>query len=58
MCVLFFLQEKQLSSCRKQLTTVEGEMNYVRDQVTTTEVSLARVYNYDVARRKSERVNK
>ena len=46
------LQERQLSGCLAQLAAAQLDYDYVRDQVTTTEVSLARIYNYDVMRRK------
>lgn len=46
------LLEVQLAGCRKQLGVVRREQEYVTDQLTTTEVSMARVYNYDVTRRK------
>ena len=47
-----YLQETQLAGCQKQLDAAEKDFDYVRDQVTTMEVSLARIYNFDVARRK------
>lgn len=47
------LQERQLAGCRAQLAAAQRDHDYVRDQVTTMEVSLARIYNYDVARRKA-----
>ena len=46
------MQENQLDGCRQQLTASQKDFDYARDQVTTTEVSLARVYNYDVDKRK------
>ena len=46
------LQEHQLEGCRAQLAASQKDFDYARDQVTTTEVSLARVYNYDVEKRK------
>jgi hypothetical protein len=49
---IFVMQENQLDGCRQQLTASQKDFDYARDQVTTTEVSLARVYNYDVDKRK------
>ncbi|KAL4527636.1 hypothetical protein Ndes2437A_g02784 [Nannochloris sp. 'desiccata'] len=46
------LLENQLEGCRAQLSASQTDFDYARDQVTTTEVSLARVYNYDVEKRK------
>jgi len=38
----------------KSLEDVKEQLAFLRDQMTTTEVSMARVYNWDVNRRKSE----
>ncbi|GAB4816291.1 hypothetical protein N2152v2_003337 [Parachlorella kessleri] len=46
------LLEVQLSGCRKQLGIVQREHEYIKDQLTTTEVCIARVYNFDVSRRR------
>lgn len=43
------LLEEQLASCVRQLDTLAHDCNYVRDQVTTTEVTMARVYNHAVS---------
>ena len=51
-CVLLCVQEQQLGGCRTLLESAKKDFEYIRDQVTTVEVSLARIYNYDVARRK------
>lgn len=45
------LLEEQLSSCVRQLDTLVKDCDYVRDQVTTTEVTMARVYNHAVVAR-------
>merc|ERR1739838_911248 len=37
----------------KSLEDVNEQMAFLRDQMTTTEVSMARVYNWDVNRRKA-----
>ena len=34
---------------------VDEDLGFLRDQTTTTEVSIARVYNYDVKRRQAEK---
>lgn len=46
------LLEQQLSGCSKQLHTAQLDYDYVKDQMTTTEVSMARIFNYDVLMRK------
>lgn len=52
------LLNDQLEGCRKQLAIVEFEKEYIRDQVTTTEVSVARIYNFGVAARRKEAEDK
>jgi len=49
------MQEQQFSGCARQLEAVAKDYDYVKDQLTTTEVSVARIYNYDVMHRKDIR---
>jgi len=35
---------------------VNEDIDYLKDQITTTEVNIARVYNYDVIKRREERL--
>jgi prefoldin subunit 5 len=42
------LLEEQLASCDAQLEELEDDYAYVADQTTTTQVTLARVYNHSV----------
>ena len=42
------LLEEQLVSCEQQLTEVDEDWGYVADQTTTTQVTLARLYNHSV----------
>jgi len=44
-----------LKACQDGLATNQGDWNDVRDCVTTTEVNIARVYNWDVEKRRKER---
>ena len=37
---------------------VEEDLLYIRDQMTTLEVNMARVYNWDVKRRQAEKNEK
>ncbi|XP_063049737.1 prefoldin subunit 3 [Engraulis encrasicolus] len=48
------LLEKNLSTASKNLESVEEDLDFLRDQFTTTEVNMARVYNWDVKRRSQE----
>jgi len=43
---------QNLESAEKQLSQIENDLDFLKDQLTTTEVSMARVYNWDVQRRK------
>ncbi|KAJ8882576.1 hypothetical protein PR048_014387 [Dryococelus australis] len=47
------LLEKNIASAKKNLSHVEHDLDFLRDQFTTTEVNMARVFNWDVKRRKS-----
>ncbi|KAL4443745.1 hypothetical protein ABPG75_011482 [Micractinium tetrahymenae] len=48
------LLETQLAGCARQLAVVQWEHEYIKDQLTTTEVSMARVYNWDVQNRRQQ----
>ena len=39
------LLEKNYGNAMRRIETSEEELNYLKDQVTTTEVNMARVYN-------------
>ncbi|CAI9570686.1 unnamed protein product [Staurois parvus] len=45
------LLEKNLSTATRNLESTEHDLDFLRDQFTTTEVNMARVYNWDVKRR-------
>ncbi|XP_063241272.1 prefoldin subunit 3 [Bacillus rossius redtenbacheri] len=47
------LLEKNIDSAKKNLSHVEHDLDFLRDQFTTTEVNMARVFNWDVKRRKT-----
>ncbi|XP_059147144.1 prefoldin subunit 3-like [Physella acuta] len=49
---------KNLDAAKKSLGQVEDDLLYIRDQMTTLEVNMARVYNWDVKRRQSEKTSK
>lgn len=48
------LLEKNLSTATRNLDSLEEDLDFLRDQFTTTEVNMARVYNWDVKRRNKE----
>uniref|UniRef100_A0A8C2LGA9 Prefoldin subunit 3 n=1 Tax=Cricetulus griseus TaxID=10029 RepID=A0A8C2LGA9_CRIGR len=48
------LLEKNLSTATKNLDSLEEDLDFLRDQFTTTEVNMARVYNWDVNRRNKD----
>ncbi|KAI1294840.1 Prefoldin subunit 3 [Halotydeus destructor] len=51
--------EKLLSKNRdtaiRNLAQIDIDLDYLRDQITTTEVNMARAYNWDVKRRQAEK---
>lgn len=48
------LLEKNLLTATKNLDSLEEDLDFLRDQFTTTEVNMARVYNWDVKRRNKD----
>lgn len=46
------LLEENEANCRANLKTNEESMALIKDSITTTEVSIARIYNYDLERRR------
>ncbi|KAG8176688.1 hypothetical protein JTE90_018417 [Oedothorax gibbosus] len=49
------LLSKNLNTATKNLSQLEDDLDFLRDQLTTTEVNMARVYNWDVKRRAAEK---
>lgn len=49
------LLTNNLEAAKKQLEKVKGDACFVREQVTTTEVNIARVHNYGVMERQKQR---
>jgi prefoldin subunit 5 len=43
------LLEKNLTNAISRLNATEDDLNFLKDQITTTEVNIARVYNQTVA---------
>ena len=48
---------RNIESAKKNLGYVEHDLDFVRDQFTTTEVNMARVYNWDFKRRQAAKAN-
>ena len=46
---------QQLADAKKALETVTDDMAFLRDQITTTEVNMARVFNWDVKERRKQK---
>jgi len=49
------LLTKNLETAIKNLAQIDIDLDYLRDQITTTEVNMARVYNWDVKKRQAEK---
>lgn len=52
------LLKKNLEDSRHALLQLETDLDFLKDQITTTEVNIARVYNYDVRARKAKETAK
>lgn len=46
---------RQLSDAKKGLSTCVDDMGFLREQITITEVNMARVFNWDVKRRRAQK---
>lgn len=47
------LMIKNIETAKTKLVQVEHDLDFIRDQFTTTEVNMARVYNWDVKKRQA-----
>lgn len=45
----------RLSSAEQSLQDIEDDLEFIREQITVMEVNTARVYNWDVKRRRDRR---
>mgnify|MGYP000504083528 FL=1 len=52
------LLNKNLIQAERSLKQIELDMDFLKDQITTTEVNMARVYNWDVRKRTVEQASK
>ena len=48
------LLRSNLSTANKSLKTVDSDLDFIKDQITTLEVGMARVYNWDVQERRKK----
>nr|QBH72836.1 prefoldin subunit [Brunneria borealis] len=48
---------KNIDTAKKNLGYVEHDLDFLRDQFTTTEVNMARVYNWDVKKRQAAKAS-
>lgn len=49
------LLETNLSTCKANLATVNSDVDFIKESMTTTEVSIARVYNHDVEQKRQQK---
>lgn len=49
------LLSKNKESAEQSLISTTEQLDYLKDQITTTEVNIARVYNWDVKQRRKLR---
>nr|ALS04440.1 prefoldin subunit 3 [Acartia pacifica] len=49
------LLSKNLASAEKNLAEIAFDLDYLRDQMTITEVTMARLYNWNVKKRKEKK---
>jgi len=50
------LLKKNLASAEKQLAEIGFDLDYLRDQMTMVEVTMARLYNWNVKKRKEKKI--
>ena len=51
------LLTNKLDSANKSLEQVDEDLDFLREQITTMEVNIARVYNWDVKLRRESKKN-
>ncbi|KAF4322702.1 hypothetical protein BBO99_00003015 [Phytophthora kernoviae] len=52
------LLEKNVATATEKLEQIETDLSFLRDQIITTEVNIARIFNHDVRRRRQEKDDK
>ncbi|KAF4522127.1 hypothetical protein B566_EDAN012589 [Ephemera danica] len=51
------LLTKNTEAAKRNLGYIEHDLDFLRDQLTTTEVNMARVFNWDVKKRQAEKLS-
>ncbi|XP_059057280.1 prefoldin subunit 3 [Achroia grisella] len=51
------LLSSNMATAKKNLECIENDLDFLRDQWTTTEVNMARVYNWDVKKRQAAKAS-
>ncbi|KAF7534167.1 hypothetical protein G7054_g6485 [Neopestalotiopsis clavispora] len=49
------LLEQKLSAAKQSLSNCEEDLDFLREQITTMEVAIARVYNWDVVQKRKDK---
>ncbi|KAL3669731.1 hypothetical protein V7S43_005111 [Phytophthora oleae] len=52
------LLEQNVAQATEKLAQIEEDLSFLRDQIITTEVNIARIFNHDVRRRRQEKDDK
>lgn len=47
----------RLKTAKDSLKTTESNLEFLREQITTMEVNIARIYNWSVMKRRAEKEN-
>lgn len=51
------LLDSKLTAAQNSLVNCDEDLDFLREQITTLEVATARVYNWDVAQRRKEKID-
>ncbi|RLN87233.1 hypothetical protein BBJ28_00004267 [Nothophytophthora sp. Chile5] len=49
------LLEQNVATATERLEQIDADLSFLRDQIITTEVNIARIFNHDVRRRRQEK---
>jgi prefoldin subunit 5 len=50
------LLSSKLEKAKKDMKTISDNLSFVRNQIITSEVNISRIYNWDVRRKRQERL--
>jgi hypothetical protein len=51
------LLETKLTTAKTSLSNCEEDLDFLREQITTMEVAIARVYNWEVVQKRKDKVD-